>query len=95
MDTDIKMSEILGTPVTGKYTKEELNSHGISLVYLVDPKTFAPIIKVFDNNDAIWFDMLKFNRTDDEQIINDFIDKTVDEIIYKNRRKKINNIINR
>lgn len=88
----IKMNEINGTPVTGKYTKEELDSHGISLIYLVNPSTFCPFVKIFNNNDVIWSAMKEFNRTDDVDVVNDFIDKTADEIIYKNRSVKIKKI---
>lgn len=75
--------------ITYRYTKEELESHGLSVVYLVNPSTFCPFVKIMDNNDIMWSASMGFNRTDDEQEIYDYIDKKVYDIIYKNRKEKI------
>jgi len=81
--------------VTNSFSKEELESHGITLVYLVNPSTFCPCVKIFNNKDIMWSSMKEFNLTDTFDEVDKFIDETAYKIIYKNRIKKINKIINR
>ena len=91
MTTKTNKYKITPKPITDRYTNEDLKKYGIYLEYMVNPKTFKPVIFVVVHERKVT--QLEFKRTDSTGFIDQYINDFVNHVIVKQRNEKINKII--